>query len=232
MADLPADPGRGLGVDLAALKGQRHRRRSLVAADQLPLEADEILQHRRHDVALRPPARTGDGDLGLLQGLDAPRLRLPAHDDDRIDRHDGADIGHLGDIVLHLLGTQELGDRRGVGQEGQHRAVLRRDVVEIVRRLGAAAARHVLDDDVGLAGDVLSHVLGHQPGVEAVRPAGAIADEEGQVLALVEIGDRTRLGRRRCDHAAEDGGGGKDSDGCTFQHACSPCRIGPRGPIS
>ena len=72
----------------------------------------------------------------------------------------------------------------------------------------AARARHVLDDDRRVAGDVRGEMLGEDAAVEIVAAAGAGADQDRDGLALVEIGDALlRRGRARdhgCSQSSEN----------------------------
>src|SRR5437016_5870642 len=62
-------------------------------------------------------------------------------------------------------------------------AVARRDLVDVIRGLEAAGARHVLRDDGRLAGNVLAEMARDQPAVEVVAAAGGIADRDRDDLA-------------------------------------------------
>src|SRR5262249_10236448 len=78
-------------------------------------------------------------------------------------------------------------------ESGDRRAVLGGDVVEVVDRLEAAGARHVLRDELGVAGDMAAHMARERARIEVVAAAGAEADEERNRLAGIEVG----FGRRR-----------------------------------
>ena len=92
----------------------------------------------------------------------------------------------------------------GGGEEAHHRAVLGRDLAEIHGAVGAAAARHVLDDQLRRAVDVLDEVPREHAGVDVGGGAGVEVDQQRQPLALVE-----RLLRRR---RGRGDGGRADSD--------------------
>jgi hypothetical protein len=76
-------------------------------------------------------------------------------------------------------------------------AVLRRRHVEVAHRGQAAGARHVLDDDIGVAGDVRRHMTRQAAGIDVVAAARREADHDGEDLALVEIIRARERGRRR-----------------------------------
>ena len=61
-----------------------------------------------------------------------------------------------------------------------------------------ARTRHVLDHDIGISGDVLAEVLGEDARVEIVTAARTGAEQERDVLALVEISDALLRWRRGC----------------------------------
>ena len=57
---------------------------------------------------------------------------------------------------------------------------------------------------VGLAGDVLAHVAGGEHGVEVVGAADAGADQDADVLALVEFLNRLRPRRIGHNHGRQN----------------------------
>ena len=62
-------------------------------------------------------------------------------------------------------------------------------------------ARHVLDDDGGIARDEIAEMAGEQAGVEVIPAAGAIAHDDLNLLAPIEIGDFVSP-RRPCERQA------------------------------
>ena len=58
---------------------------------------------------------------------------------------------------------------------------------QVVRHADAAGARHVLHDDVGIAGDVPLQVRRQRAGVEVVAAADIGRDDQRDVVALVEL---------------------------------------------
>ena len=66
-------------------------------------------------------------------------------------------------------------------------AVLGRDAVEIVHRANAAGARHVLHDDVRLAGNVRAQIRRERVGIARIAAAGAGAHDERHLPAFVEL---------------------------------------------
>jgi len=74
-------------------------------------------------------------------------------------------------------------------------AVLGRDRVEVVGGAQAAGARHVLHHDIGIARDVAAEMARQQARDDVVTAARPVADDQIDLLALVEILHR-RLGPR------------------------------------
>ena len=120
-----------------------------------------------------------------------------------------------------------------------HGAVARRHVVHVVGRHQRQGARHLLDDDVRITGDMSDHMHCKEPRPHVVVAAGGRADDDPELLAFVEFVGRLRRGRRGADHRAD-----RQQDGC-FDCYMSPLpgsqTIGPpfhrvqegcRGPLS
>jgi hypothetical protein len=83
--------------------------------------------------------------------------------------------------------------------------MLRAKMPKAVPSLGAlqaAGARHIVDDDRRLAGNVLAHVLSQKTAVDVVAAAGAVADDHGDRLAFVEIFHR--IGARLAREGSRD----------------------------
>src|SRR6266511_2195652 len=80
---------------------------------------------------------------------------------------------------------------------GDDGAVARGRRVHEVRGLEPARARHVLDDDARIAGDVIFEYLYDQPRRGVVGAAGGGADDEADLLALVEVVLRPSAKRAR-----------------------------------
>ena len=79
-------------------------------------------------------------------------------------------------------------------------AVLRRDGGDVLRGLGAARARHVLDHDVRLAGNVAAEMARHRARVDVVAAAGRRADD--QVDGLAGVARRRRASGAAASSAA------------------------------
>ena len=65
-------------------------------------------------------------------------------------------------------------------------------VLDVLRGLGAAGARHVLDHDGRLAGDVAAEMARHRARVDVVAAARSAADDHLDGLAGVVVGGGKR----------------------------------------
>jgi hypothetical protein len=85
-------------------------------------------------------------------------------------------------------------DHRAHEQRADDGAVLGRDIVDVCRCDVARGARHVVDDDAGITGNVFADMARDHSAVEIVAAAGRRGDDDGDGLALVEL----RCGILRC----------------------------------
>jgi hypothetical protein len=87
-------------------------------------------------------------------------------------------------------------------------AILGRDLIQIVHGANAAGAGHVLDDDVGLAGNVACKERREGARVAGIAATGVRAQDPRDLPALVEIVSRARRGREenRERHGADGSG--------------------------
>ena len=122
------------------------------------------------------------------------------------------------EIRVRVLHEGEVGNV--AADRAEHGAVLRRLVVEKIGRDQRAGARHVLDDEVRIAGNILAHVARDdpRPGVVVARRR---ADDDADLLAAVEV-------RNRC--APTDGKPNKSERArkCRSPHGvlpCTPCAL-------
>ena len=103
---------------------------------------------------------------------------------------------NFGRLVLRALAAAEQRIEIGAAREAaEGGAVLGRHRVEEVRGFQAAGARHVLHDDIGLAGNVASDVARERAGVEVIAAARRIAEYEVDVPAGVELGGALSMRR-------------------------------------
>src|SRR5205085_1580249 len=98
-------------------------------------------------------------------------------------------------VELNLGGFGIVETRKPVvaGKAADHRAVLRRDVIEIIRGPQAVGARHVLYNDCRITRNEARHVLGEKPRILIVTAADRSGGDQRDLLAAVEIGGRLRL---------------------------------------
>src|SRR4029079_17790416 len=73
----------------------------------------------------------------------------------------------------------------------------------------AARAGHVLDNDVGIAGDMFAEMVGKDASVKIIAAARTGAEQERHGLAFVEIGGALLGLGRTCDQRDDECGGGK-----------------------
>jgi len=94
-------------------------------------------------------------------------------------------------IIFARFIADELADGENLGQHADDGAVAWRQIVEIIGADDAAGARHVLNDDLGLAGQMDPKMARHQPSVEIVAAARFRGDDEGERSRPLLGGRRT-----------------------------------------
>src|SRR5205823_11889640 len=108
------------------------------------------------------------------------------------------DPRELRDVELDPLHPGELSEGK-VPIEGPDREpVGPGEVVDVVGRDDAIRSRHVLDDDRGLAGDVLGEMAGKEAGGPIVTATRFVAYDNGDHLSVVRL--RGPPGRNDCEH--------------------------------
>jgi hypothetical protein len=135
---------------------------------------------------LAPPTISSFGEH-VVDRLD--RRRVPGDADTVLDVG-VADPVELQRVEPSVLVSQQGLQRRGAGCDGEFRSIARGVVVDIVGGDQAARSRHVLDHEGRIARKILAHVPGERLGIEARAAAGAEADRNLDLPALVEVGDR------------------------------------------
>ncbi len=125
-----------------------------------------------------------------------------------------------------LVAEQRLQRGRG-GEHPQHRAVLRRIVEDGVGHVHRAGAGHVLHHDRRRSRHVLAEMLGEQPRHGVVAAAGAEADLDGDLAALVEVRHRIGTSSRNDGGRGEQRRQGADPIG-TRHHGLPPLIRSPR----
>ena len=85
-------------------------------------------------------------------------------------------------------------------------AVPHRDIGEMIGEQERADARHVLDDDHRIAGNVLPNMFGNETAIGIVAAADGGADDQVDCLALVKILRLQPGAPGACDKRGKDGG--------------------------
>src|SRR5262249_60336046 len=157
-----ARPGpAAASIDLAALDRDHDLGGAVVAGHELHLQLEHLAQYDREHVAVG--AGTGGADderlrPHVLPGLDAGARPEGANAD--LVRYAAQPVVLRG-LVLRAFAAAEQGIEEGAAREAaEAQAVLRGDAVEVVRRLDAAGAGHVLHHDRWVARNVLRDVAG------------------------------------------------------------------------
>jgi hypothetical protein len=114
---------------------------------------------------------------------------MPLHED-VVAGGDAAQIGEFSRVVLDGGIGQRLFEGGRFDDDPKRRSILRRDLVEIVRGLEAACARHVLRDDRRLTGNVFAEVARDHAPIEIVAAARGVADGDRDGLAREKFVDR------------------------------------------
>src|SRR5262249_11405004 len=139
-------------VYFAALDREVHLVAAGIAADQLNLGAEQILQQPREIVGLGARALAGERERLCHRVRPGPDpARVPGGAQARA-RRDAAEPSELAGVELRL--ADERLERRAAGDRADHAAVLGSHAVEIHRGLEAARTGHVLRDDRRMAGNV------------------------------------------------------------------------------
>ena len=139
---------------------------------------------------------------------------------------DAAEPGELGAVELGAGRRQQRRRRDGAAERADGGAVLRRHRIDELRGAQAAGAGHVLRHDIGVSGDVLAEMARQQPAVEIVAAADAVADDQIDGLALVEILDA--VGACALDRESESASkppAAAQRRGSESTLSCSSCRI-------
>jgi hypothetical protein len=170
----------------------------------LDLGAEHIAVKQREDVGIGARAFPAEGrrrDEELAEGL---HRRIVARHAKAHLVGNAAEPGEFGAVELGFV--DERGDALAARECADDGAVFRSDQIEIVGCLEAAGAAHVLRHDSGIAGNMLAEVARHQPSIGIVPAAHAVADDERQGLAFVEILDSGGGSGLRRNSGEEHGG--------------------------
>ena len=177
-----------------------------VAGHDLELDAGERAEHARVDGRTRRRPGRAHHHLALLEIVEGAQVLGPeaAGRDLGVEAAEPDEAARVEARILRIDQRLDGVDRV---RHAEHRAVLGRDRREIVGRLERARARHVLEHDVRVAGDVLADVAGEHAQVELEGRARPIADHRLHRPALVEFFRTLLRSRGRC--GGEQCGNGK-----------------------
>src|SRR5262245_21734089 len=164
-----------------------------IDVDDLELRADERVQEPRR--RLRIDAGGAADDQLLLEKVVGRLVRrgVPR----RRHRHfavDTSDPVETLEIEADRLRVPVLYQQHAPHHEGDDGAVPGRGIGDVIGRRETAGSRHVLHDDGRRARDMLTEVARHQTRLSVVAAARAGADDESDLPAGVEFGNRLRRG--------------------------------------
>ena len=198
-------------VGFLAVGRQEQRIAVRIARDEADIERQRIAQHGRDVVAggaLGGAAEHERGTAAPACVLDRFHRRILARDQQigivGVARR-GAEPGELARIEPDIgIVADDAQQRHVAGKGGEHGAVLGGGIVKVIDRAQAAGTRHVLDDDGGIARDVLAQMGGDEAPVNVIAAARSIPDHQIDHLALVEIRHPIGARRRAGQHQHEE----------------------------
>ena len=202
-----ADAG-GAPLQLPALQSQRDGIAIGIAGDELQPHAREVAQEDHGGVVGRAGGGAAHLQLRTIgphevgEGFGARVPPRPQHEGVVGVAGEGAQKHHVAGAVFDGgIAPQHGGDRRLPIQRASDRAIARGHALDILGGAQGSRARHVLDDDGGIARDEIAEMAGEQAGVEVIPAAGAISHDDLNLLAPIEIGDFVSP-RRPCERQA------------------------------
>src|SRR5262249_47334561 len=136
---------------------------------------------------LRAHARAADGEFPLERILPGPDPRGMPGDANRRIGIETADPVDAQRIEFRPLDSEKRDEWHARMHQSEHGAVFGCHRVEIVHGANAAGPRHVLDDDAGIAWNVLAEERRERAGVAGVTTAGISAEDPRDLAAFVEV---------------------------------------------
>ena len=157
--------GHGAAVNLALFHGEIDRSSALIAKHDVKLGANRFFKEfgkikSRAGGAAGPAFRRLAGFAHVFDGF---VRAIGAHVEVVFALCRRADEAVFGPIVSRFFATDELVEVKRRRNPSERETVRLSHGVNIIRRNHGAGARHVLDDEVGIAGNILSHVLRDEP---------------------------------------------------------------------
>ena len=198
-------------IDLAALGRELDLVGAGIAVHHLDLGAEHVAIKQRENVGIRTralAAKSGGRDEEIAEGLHGC---LAAGDAEAHLVGDATEPAELGAVEFGLV--QQRRNALAARERADDRAVFRGDGIKIVGGLEAAGAAHVLRHHVGIAGKMFAEMSRQQPSIRVVAAAYAVADEERNGLALVEI-----LNPGGASGLRRDGGGERGRNNADRKH--------------
>src|SRR5262249_49020820 len=167
-----------------------------IAVDDLELRAEQRVQEPRRRLRIDAGGAADDQLLlekvvGRLVRRGVPRRR---HGHFAVDASDPVETD---EIEADRLRVPVLYQQHAPHHESDDGAVLGSGIVDVIGRRETAGSRHVLHDDGRIARDMLAKVARYQTRLPAVAAARAGADDERDLPAGVEFGNRLRRGASR-----------------------------------
>src|SRR5262245_23767970 len=201
-----ARPAPARAGQLSGLGGEPDVGGALVAGDELDGQPQRERRHpdgvvggaRARNVAAELHGRGGGHPV--LQAGDPAGLRESAH---HVIPRRRADVLELAGLELDALLSQSLAQQQAADEAAHGEPVGLGHPVQVIGEDQAAGARHVLDHDGGVAGNVTAHVAGERPGVGVEAAPGREADEDAHRLAPVEPLVAHALAAREADRDGE-----------------------------
>jgi hypothetical protein len=133
---------------------------------------------------------------GFTYIVDASVRTIPAHNKDVVVLLRRADPNEFPPIELNLLSRNNLVHIYGRTDGAESQPVRFGDVVNIISRNHPARPRHILHDDAGVAGDVLSHMVGDEARPKISNSPRRGPRDEPYGLSLVERRLRIECGAK------------------------------------
>ena len=189
--------GRGTCVHFASVDGEINVVPAAVSRKNLDVQFHYVAQQLCRLRVRR--ALSGDSDHHVRTTLATDVVKrsclrvLSRHENKRVVRaaRGGAQPSEFHRIELNVRIAFHHGHQRQAAiYDSKHSAVAWCPDVDKISRNQACSAWHVLDDERRIAGNMLAHVACEQARVNVVATAGAVPDENLDLLSLIKIRDR------------------------------------------
>ena len=199
-------PGEPAGaLRFAALDSERDFTAAGITQNDFEFRAQHGVQHRRI-IGSRTRATRRDDQILLQDVVESLHRRIRARDADVNIVIGAAEIMELAGIMFHRRQAEKRFKNDARLESADDRAILGRDIVNVVGGDIAARARHVGNDDVGIARHMLAHMAGDQPRIGVIAATGRGSDNDLNGFAAIEVFDILRRFLRGCcsDRRSQD----------------------------